>query len=117
MLYRVGGWVRDKLLGYDPKDNDYVVVGETPTEFEARWPGAYKVQAIGKSFPVYLVESKTDGFKGEYAFARRERKIGLGHNGFEVTSDIGVTLEEDLFRRDLTCNAIAVRNNDIAFNM
>jgi tRNA nucleotidyltransferase (CCA-adding enzyme) len=116
-IYRVGGWVRDKLLGYEPKDNDYAVVGETPAEFEDRWSSDYHVAAIGKSFPVYLVVSVRDDFKGEYAFARRERKIGLGHNGFEVESNTRVTLEEDLFRRDLTCNAIAVSNNDIAFNM
>ncbi len=109
-IYRVGGWVRDSLLGYQPKDSDFVVVGATTAEFLKDFPGA---QQIGKSFPVFLV--REDGWQGEFAFARRERKIGLGHSGFEVEADPTVTLEEDLARRDLTINAIALphvhRNN------
>lgn len=106
-IYRVGGWVRDTLLGYDPKDHDFVVVGQTVDQFVNGWGPEYHVQAIGKSFPVFNVVHVNQDWRGEYAFARRERKIGLGHSAFEVESD-GVSLEDDLFRRDLTCNAIAV---------
>ncbi len=106
-LYRVGGWVRDKLLGYEPKDEDFVVVGMTKEEFVESWTVHCKVQEIGKSFPVFLVENE-HGWKGEFAFARTERKVGLGHQGFEVRADPSVTLSQDLERRDLTCNAIAV---------
>jgi tRNA nucleotidyltransferase (CCA-adding enzyme) len=112
--YRVGGWVRDTLLGYEPHDNDFVVVGKTVAEFMADWSGDHDIQAIGKSFPVFLVKHK-NGWQGEFAFARRERKTGPGHNAFEVVADPSVTLEEDLLRRDLTINAIALphvhRNN------
>jgi tRNA nucleotidyltransferase (CCA-adding enzyme) len=102
-IYRVGGSVRDLLMGREPKDHDFVVVGMTPAEFLSLWPQA---RAIGNSFPVYMI--KENGITYEFAFARRERKIGIGHNGFEVDYDPSVTLEEDLERRDLTMNAIAL---------
>jgi tRNA nucleotidyltransferase (CCA-adding enzyme) len=109
-IYRVGGAVRDMLMGRDPKDHDFVVVGYTVEEFQRQFPNA---KQIGKSFPVFqLVEN---GVTMEFAFARRERKVNLGHQGFEVEADPSVTLEEDLYRRDLTVNAIALpvayRNN------
>lgn len=96
-IYEVGGAVRDRLLGATPKDVDYVVVGASPEEMVA----AGYLQ-VGADFPVFLHPQTHD----EYALARLERKTGVGYNGFSV--DIkGVTLEEDLSRRDLTINAMA----------
>ncbi len=95
-IYEVGGCVRDRLLGNEPKDIDYVVVGSTQNEMLS-----LGYQQVGKDFPVFLKDGS------EYALARIERKTGNGYNGFTVESD-GVTLEEDLFRRDLTINAMAM---------
>lgn len=95
-VFRVGGCVRDKLLGLTPKDIDFVVVGATPEEMIA--DGFVQV---GADFPVFL----KDGF--EYALARKERKVAAGYHGFETEFDISVTLEEDLIRRDLTINSMA----------
>jgi len=97
-IYAVGGSVRDNLLGYPSKDMDYVVVGATPYEMEIQG-----YQRVGKDFPVYL-HPKTNE---EYALARTERKIGRGYKGFETISNPSVTLHDDLFRRDLTINAMA----------
>ena len=97
-IYRVGGAVRDRLLGLPVKDIDWVVVGSTPQEMLA-----LGYQAVGKDFPVFL-HPKTHQ---EYALARLERKSGHGYTGFEVHASPDVTLEEDLLRRDLTINAIA----------
>ncbi len=97
-IYRVGGAIRDRLLGRPIHDTDFVVVGATEEEFRNHFPTAKKV---GSTFPVYHV----DGI--EYAFARRERKVGPGHRGFEIVADPSVTIEEDLRRRDLTVNAMA----------
>jgi tRNA nucleotidyltransferase (CCA-adding enzyme) len=58
---------------------------------------------VGASFPVFL--HPDDG--EEYALARTEKKEGHGYHGFRVDFHPGVTLEEDLQRRDLTINAIA----------
>lgn len=98
-IYRVGGFVRDTLMGLVPKDVDYVVVGATHEEMIAQ--GFSKV---GAAFPVYLHPKTGD----EYALARREKKVGVGYNGFDVEFSPDVTLEEDLSRRDLTMNAMAM---------
>lgn len=97
--YIVGGFVRDKLLGLQPKDKDYVLVGAKPKDVEYLKSIGY--QQVGKDFPVFL---SPDG--DEHALARIERKTGNGYDGFTVETQ-GVTLEQDLFRRDLTINAIA----------
>jgi len=97
-IYQVGGSIRDEVLGIEAKDFDYVVVGATVAEFKDKYPEA---ELVGKSFPVFIVDGD------EYAFARIERKIGVGHCGFDVDYEPTVTIEEDLMRRDLTINAIA----------
>jgi len=97
-IYLVGGAVRDKLLGIEPQDRDWVVVGATPEEMEAL---GYK--AVGKDFPVFLHPET----KEEYALARTERKTAPGYHGFSFHAAPDVTLEEDLKRRDLTINAMA----------
>lgn len=99
-IYKVGGAVRDHLLGIPPKDIDYVVVGSTPTEME--FLGFVQV---GSTFPVFLKDGE------EYALARTERKSGVGYKGFDVEYNSSVTLEEDLFRRDLTINSMAMTDN------
>lgn len=96
--YLVGGAVRDKLLGHPVNDPDWVVVGARPDELIA-----LGYTQVGKDFPVFLHPQTKD----EYALARKERKDGHGHTGFEMEYEPTVTLEEDLLRRDLTINAIA----------
>ncbi|WP_293714547.1 multifunctional CCA addition/repair protein [Stenotrophomonas sp. UBA7606] len=96
--YLVGGAVRDSLLGLQPGDRDWVVVGATQAQMEA---DGFK--AVGKDFPVFLHPHTGE----EHALARTERKSGRGYRGFVVDADPSVTLEEDLQRRDFTINAIA----------
>ena len=97
-IYLVGGAVRDELLGLDVAEHDWVVVGSTPVEMEA-----LGYRQVGREFPVFLHPDSGD----DYALARTERKHGRGHTGFECDAGPGVTLEQDLSRRDLTINAIA----------
>jgi tRNA nucleotidyltransferase (CCA-adding enzyme) len=97
-IYRVGGAVRDELLGLAVKDKDYVVVGATPEQMSA-----LGYRPVGKDFPVFLHPESHE----EYALARTERKTAKGYKGFQVYASPDVTLEEDLARRDLTINAIA----------
>ena len=99
-IYMVGGAVRDALLGLPVKDHDWVVVGATPEEMTARG-----FVPVGKDFPVFLHPET----KQEYALARTERKTARGYHGFAIHTSPEVTLEEDLARRDLTINSIAVR--------
>ena len=102
-VFRVGGCVRDALMGKKPKDRDYVLCGMTGTSFGEIFPRAQKV---GKAFPVYLLE--IDGELCEVSLARRERKSGRGYRGFRVEFDAGVSIEEDLFRRDTSMNSMAL---------
>ena len=97
--YRVGGAVRDTLLGHPFSETDWVVVGSTP---EAMMASGYT--QVGRDFPVFLHPDT----KEEYALARTERKSGPGYHGFVVHADPSVTLEQDLERRDLTINAMAM---------
>jgi len=97
--YLVGGAVRDRLLGLPGSDRDWVVVGASPTEMTDRG-----YLPVGRDFPVFLHPQTRE----EYALARTERKSGPGYRGFVVHADPAVTLEDDLARRDLTINAIAL---------
>ncbi|MBF0214631.1 MAG: multifunctional CCA addition/repair protein [Magnetococcales bacterium] len=97
--YRVGGCVRDALLGLPIRERDWVVLGETPRSMTERG-----FRQVGASFPVFL----HPGTREEYALARTERKSGRGYKGFAVDFSPEITLEEDLYRRDLTINAMAM---------
>ena len=96
--YRVGGSVRDELLGRPQADRDWVVVGATPETMIASG-----FRPVGRDFPVFLHPETRE----EYALARTERKHGTGYRGFEFFASPDVTLEQDLARRDLTINAMA----------
>ena len=97
--YLVGGAVRDTLLKYPFKERDWVVVGSSPEELLE-----LGYTQVGKDFPVFLHPTT----KEEYALARTERKTAAGYTGFDVHYAPDVTLEEDLQRRDLTINAMAL---------
>ena len=97
-ILRVGGAVRDQLLGYAFDEIDWVVIGANPNDL---LDAGFK--QVGNDFPVFLHPETNE----EYALARTERKSGKGYNGFTVYADPSVTLEEDLQRRDLTINAMA----------
>jgi tRNA nucleotidyltransferase (CCA-adding enzyme) len=109
-IFRVGGCVRDALLGEMRKsapatdalpaaDRDWVVVGATPQQMLD-----LGFRPVGRDFPVFLHPETQE----EYALARTERKTGPGYKGFEAHTSPAVTLEQDLARRDLTINAMAL---------
>jgi tRNA nucleotidyltransferase (CCA-adding enzyme) len=97
-IYAVGGAVRDELMGLAVKDRDWVVVGATPQDMLAQG-----FVPVGRDFPVFLHPQTHE----EYALARTERKTAPGYAGFAFHAAPGVTLEQDLVRRDLTINAMA----------
>lgn len=102
-VFRVGGCVRDQLMGVVPKDIDYCIVGMVKKNFKEIFPAA---KECGKTFPVFHLG--IDGVKCELAFARTERKVGPGYKGFKVSAKPKVTIQDDLFRRDTTVNSIAM---------
>lgn len=103
-VYLVGGAVRDYVLAREVTEHDYVVVGATPEQMLE-----LGFSQVGADFPVFLHPKTHD----EYALARTERKSGNGYLGFNVHADTAVTLEEDLARRDLTINAMAIQVNGL----
>lgn len=105
--FLVGGAVRDALLNRAIVDKDYVVVGSSVEEMLA-----LGFVQVGKDFPVFL-HPKT---KQEYALARTEKKAGQGYTGFDCDASASVTLEEDLLRRDLTINAMAMDDSGNIFD-
>jgi tRNA nucleotidyltransferase (CCA-adding enzyme) len=100
-VYLVGGAVRDQIMGIEVKDRDWVVVGSTTRKMRE-----LGFKQVGKDFPVFLHPVTGE----EYALARSERKVSPGYHGFHFDSNAEITLEQDLMRRDLTMNAIAMDN-------
>ena len=97
--FLVGGALRDRLLGRPVSDRDWLVVGAAPEQM-----AALGYMPVGRDFPVFLHPESRE----EYALARTERKSAPGYRGFTVHASPEVTLEQDLARRDLTINAIAL---------
>ena len=102
----VGGCVRDLMLGRKPKDFD--IVTNTTSQVLERMG----LENVGKAFPVYLYKDPQLG-QMEVAVARTEEKTGLGHKGFSTvpTGDF----EDDMVRRDLTINAMAVDSDGVLY--
>ena len=92
-LYVVGGAVRDFVMRRPVHDVDLCVTGLTIDQFVSIFPTA---RLQGKQFPVFVVDN------AEVAFARTEKKVGIGYKGFEINVNPEITIEEDLLRRDLT---------------
>lgn len=97
-IYKVGGAVRDRLLGQPVTDIDWLVVGATIEQMLAQG-----FRPVGDDFPVFLHPQTGE----EYALARTERKSGQGYGGFTFFASPDVSVEDDLIRRDLTINAMA----------
>lgn len=97
-LYLVGGAVRDELLGIKNYDEDYCVTGITHDEFVSLFPESF---CRGKSFEVFDIDGK------EFALARTEKKVGPGHKKFDIKTGKDISINDDLYRRDLTINSIA----------
>lgn len=107
-IYKVGGAIRDALLGLPVTENDWLVVGATVKQM-----AFLGYRQVGKSFPVFIHPKSGE----EYALARKEKKTQKGHTGFSFEFDEDVTLEEDLQRRDLTINAMVKSDRGKLFDL
>ncbi|BBA85346.1 CCA-adding enzyme [endosymbiont of Sipalinus gigas] len=97
-IYLVGGAIRNKLLSLPVKEKDWLVIESNIDEMIK-----LGFKQVGKNFPVFINPIT----KEEYALARTEKKNGYGYSGFICNFSSSVTIEEDLYRRDITINAIA----------
>ncbi|QQG46813.1 MAG: hypothetical protein HYZ30_01815 [Candidatus Azosocius agrarius] len=105
IIYLVGGYIRDKILGIKATDKDWVIINGLKN-FLIK----YKFLKIGKHFSVFIHPIT----KEEYSLARFEKKYIYGYNGFYINCNFSITLKEDLYRRDLSINSIA---KDVFFNI
>jgi len=109
----VGGWVRDRLLAQrianpGSTDIDLEVFGIAEDRLPSLLAPFGRVEAVGRSFPVYkVVAAGANAGDIDVALPRRESKSGRGHKGFEVRGDPSMSIEEAARRRDFTINAIA----------
>ncbi len=97
----VGGCVRDRLMGHDPKDWDVEVYGVEPGRLRELLERFGQVNVVGEAFTVYKLGPYLD-----VSVPRRERKVGQGHRGFFIDGDPLMTFIEAARRRDFTANAI-----------
>lgn len=97
----VGGCVRDKLMGVEPKDWDLEVYGLAPERLRELLDQFGPVNVVGEAFTVYKLRPDLD-----VSIPRRERKSGRGHRGFVIEGDPSMSFADAARRRDFTINAI-----------
>ena len=115
--YLVGGAVRDELLGRTPPELDFVVPGVGHAELRAALEPHGKVedlvvadQRVGvRLLPRDKAARALQPAGIEFTPPRVERSTGPGRHDFEIVADSGISLEQDMERRDFTINAIARR--------
>jgi tRNA nucleotidyltransferase (CCA-adding enzyme) len=98
----VGGSVRDRLMGLEPKDFDLECFGIDAGTLISAIGERFDLDLVGASFGVVKIKS----LPIDVSLARRETKLGLGHRAFRMEHDKGITLAEAASRRDFTINAI-----------
>ena len=101
----VGGVVRDYFLDKSSKDIDVEVYGaKSLDDLEEILSEFGRVNQVGKSFGVLKLSTKDGEF--DFSLPRVEKKVGVGHRGFEVSCDSNLSFKEAFKRRDFTINAI-----------
>ena len=101
----VGGCVRDALLKISCKDYDIEIFEINSLDTIEKTLKKYgSIKLVGKSFGVLTL--KVDGYDFDFALARTEKKIGLGHQDFQVTTNANLSYKEAALRRDFTINSI-----------
>ncbi|MDX6388902.1 MAG: hypothetical protein QOD85_2704 [Gaiellaceae bacterium] len=115
--YLVGGAVRDEQLGVESKDADFVVPEvdydglrsalEPYGKVEDLEVGGHRVGA--RLYPTDPSVRSLAPAGIEFAPPRAERSTGPGRHDFEIVADPGLSIEDDMARRDFTVNAMAKR--------
>lgn len=104
--YRVGGCVRDQILGHSPKDVDIEVYGLPALALDDLLAKFGRVDQVGVSFGVFKLTTNDEDF--DFSLPRRDSKAGAGHRGFQVEVDHTLSIAEASARRDYTINAISI---------
>jgi len=110
-VYRVGGFVRDQIMGVHSKDLDYAVEAPSYADMVA-W-----IQTQGKIYleqeQFWTVRAHLKGkLPADYVLCRKDGQYTDGRRPDSVS--VG-TLADDLARRDFTMNAIAVDDSNESY--
>jgi len=106
-VFLVGGAVRDLILKRKNKDFDFVIIDKSAQEIETILKNYGKVEAVeSRAFGVFKFMPKRSKKIIDIALPRIDRWTGLGYK--DLKTQTGVSLEEDLSRRDFTINALAL---------
>ena len=110
-IFVVGGPIRDRILGHEPKDIDFLVRKLTLEQITEVIKKIGKAGEVGQAFGI--VKGVVDGQEFDFAIPRtKEVKTGDAHTDFSVQTDPNASVEDDLQRRDFTWNAMAVPLRD-----
>lgn len=104
--YLIGGSVRNMLLGHKPKDYD-LTTSAHPEEIAKLFPRSVMTNAKFGTVTVLFEDDNKELQEVEITTFRSEKDYAGGRWPSHV--EFGVSLEEDLKRRDFTINAMALR--------
>ena len=116
-IYKVGGCVRDRLLGLDSKDIDFTFVLDDLNQSVQEGFDIMTEYLKSEGYEIFLstpdmftirakfpINHKFKGMVADFVMARKE--IGYSEGTRRPILELG-TLEDDLIRRDFTLNAMA----------
>ncbi len=103
--FLVGGCVRDRLSGIPVKDFDIEVYGIDYERLVAVLSKHGRADLVGRSFGVVKL-SHPSGEVWDFSLPRRDSKQGIGHRGFSVEFDPGISTRDAASRRDFTINSL-----------
>ena len=108
--YLVGGCIRDLLLGYAPKDFD-IATNATPEQIQKLFK---RSRIIGRRFKLVHIIFSARKFI-EVATFRSGRSNSTSTKGMVLRDNFYGSLEDDVFRRDLTINGLYfdVQNSEV----
>jgi tRNA nucleotidyltransferase/poly(A) polymerase len=112
-VYAVGGFVRDLVMGRPPAEVDILVTGTPLEEVVQRISPGGRVDLVGRSFGI--IKFTTGGKTYDIALPRKDTPTEnrlRSHKDILVSTDPGLSVEEDLKRRDFRCNSMALRLAD-----
>ena len=103
-MYKVGGFVRDQILGVKSKDVDYAVEASSFYDME-RCIFEMGGEIFLSTPQFFTIRAKLNGEVADFVLCRKESQYSDGRHPDKV--EVG-TIYDDLARRDFTMNAIAL---------
>ncbi len=115
-VYIVGGAIRDVLLGKKIKDID-LIIDSNAIDFASKLPSYIETKSLHKEFCTVKVAYKDNIY--DIATTRKEKYLANG--ALPTVTKLGVSLEDDVIRRDFTINSLYLKikntDNNLSFEL